>query len=147
MKSLLGILVTVSVAFGVFSAASGASYEAARRGRFGGYASLDARPDQGKMRRIHAVVKPVSILFFLGGLSAFVKGLRVTRRKVAIAGILVCALMAAWSALLGPAVSFDEVYPAWILATVVLIAVQVAVFRPLAPSEGRPRGTDQGAMA
>jgi len=131
MKKLGGILVAVSIAFVVFSVVYAAKYEKLREdyrrtGYTGDYDAFKRNAD-----RIHSVVKPVSLAYFGLFLALFIRAVRVPiRRAVSIVGIVAAVFMGLWSAMLDGGISFDEVYPAWIVAALVLPGLVFAVVQP-----------------
>ena len=78
----------------------------------------------------HLAVTIVSLLFYLAGAGVLLLGIILDRATgwrialgVAMAG---CLGMALWSLLLGPAVSFDEVYIAWVVFLLLLVGIGIA---------------------
>ena len=81
---------------------------------------------------VHSIVQMMSVPYFLLGLVLFALSLKV-RKGVAIAGLVVSVLMLAWSLMLSGHVSFDEVFPAWVVAGLVLGTLQFMLARSAAP--------------
>jgi hypothetical protein len=138
MNGLRGLLVATSVAFAVFSGAYGAKYDEVRHA--GGFSwsarSVDRTPE---LESIHATVKPVSIVYFLFSLGLFARAVRRSPwRKLCVLGIVASAFMTFWSALLSGAVSFDEVYPAWVVAAAVIGTLQLVVSSAARPESPAP---------
>ena len=151
MSGYRGFVLVVSIAFVAFSAVLGGRYEKLREDwyRSGGIGYSDPTSAQAAQERaekaridaaqgrIHSIVKPVSIAYYLLLLGFFVRAWRLSPwRKVAILGGVASLIMTLWSMMVGPGASFDEVYPAWIVAALVLPALALIV-RPAAPVRAR----------
>ena len=154
MRSYRNLLILASLAFIVFSAVNGVKYEKLREemwtaGRYS-FAPAPAAKERDAARRarielrqdkIHSLVKPTSIAYFLLCLGFFVRVWSTSSwRKLALVGAFVSLAMILWSLLLGPAVSFDEVYPAWIAAAVVLLILHLVVL-PRGAAQEKAAGT------
>jgi len=125
MKGFAGLVVALS-AFVVFSVTYGARY-----GRLRGYERYEQTA--AERNEIHSTVKAVSIPYYLLCLGFFVGVLRNSvLRKTPIAGILICVVMILWSLILSSAVSFDEVFLAWVGAAVLLAILQLVARNSLA---------------
>ena len=75
---------------------------------------------------LHLVVQGVSVPYFLVCGVAFGLSLALlSRRVLPIIGIVISLSMLLWSFAIGPGASFDEVFPAWILAALVLGTFQL----------------------
>jgi hypothetical protein len=136
MRNLQVVLVVAALAFGVFSVFFGLK-DSEIRGRW----RMDETTAQEDRRhheqdQIQSIVKPVSLAYFLFCLGFFIRAWKVSpRRWVAVVGAVGSLVMVLWSVLLdGGGISFDEVYPAWILAAVVLPILQSLTLRPAAPT-------------
>ena len=124
MKGFAWFLVALSLAFVVFSITYGVRY-----GRLRGVDRYEER----ERYEIHSTVKAVSIPYYLLCLGFFVGVLRTSPlQKSPIAGILVSVVMTAWSFILGSAVSFDEVFLAWVGAAVLLAILKLVALGSLA---------------
>lgn len=139
MRALAGFLTLASIALGAFSIANGYRYGQLRdegwRYSRRNDALLERRVER-EQQEIHTMVKAVSIPYFLLTLGLFVGVLRSTpRRKGPIAAIVICVLMLGWTLIVSSAASFDEVYPAWVVATVILFVLQLTTFGSSAPTE------------
>ena len=82
---------------------------------------------------LHFTVQLLSVPYFLLSLVLFALNLK-ARKGVGIAGILISVVMLLWSLILSGGVSFDEVFPAWILAGIVLATLQFLLTRTPAPA-------------
>lgn len=147
MKSYRNFLIVASLAFLAFSVVYGAKASELSKDWSSVFYSYSQSPDReerdrieyariaAEKDRVHAIVKPVSIAYYLLCLGFFGAVARHShRRKLAILGVVACAFMTLWSILVGPRISFDEVYPAWIVAAIVLVVLQLVVSSP-APAE------------
>jgi len=147
MRTYRGVVVVFSFAFLLFSAVFGARYDKLRKDDWNiGYDpySTPAQAAQERAKsarveaaqeRIHSIVKPVSLAYYLLLLGFFVRAWRVSPwRKVAILGGVASLFMTAWSMIVSRGASFDEVYPAWIVAALVLPALSLVVL-PAASAE------------
>jgi hypothetical protein len=122
MKGLAVALIVVSLGFGIFSVAYGLEYGEHRNYRADPETS---RLDDIAKDEIHTTVKAVSIPFFLFCLGFFAKAvMRRGARKFAIPGILISFVMFGWTLLLSRAVSFDEVFVAWVAAALLLALLE-----------------------
>ena len=130
MKGFAITLIVVAVSFGIFSVVEGLEYEKHR----GYYSDPErSRLDDNARDRIQTTVKAVSIPFFLLFLAFFAKAvMRPGARKFAIPGMLICLVMLGWTLLLSRAVSFDEVFVAWVAAAGVLALLEGLTARALA---------------
>lgn len=142
MRSYRNFLVVVSLAFVVFSAVFGARYTKLREDRrsigrysYGNPTREQSAREEAEQNRIdaaqdgiHSLVKPVSIAYYLLCLGFFIRVVKASPwRKLAIFGAVACVFMTLWSLVVGPGASFDEVYPAWIVAGIVLPLLQLVV--------------------
>jgi len=142
MRTYRGVVVVLSVVFLLFSAVMGARYDKLRKDRdsIGRYNYGISTPEQdardqaehvridGAQERIHSIVKPVSMTYYLMCLSFFVRAWGWSpSRKTAILGAVASLVMTVWSVGIDGGVSFDEVYPAWIVAALVLPALSMVV--------------------
>jgi hypothetical protein len=138
MNGFRGLLVATSVAFAVFSGAYGVKYDNVRHTRDFSWSgrSVDPTPE---LESIHAKVKPVSIVYFLFSLGFFARAVRRSPwRKVCVFAIVASAVMILWSAGLDGGASFDEVYPAWIVAAIVIGSLQLVVSSAARPESPAP---------
>jgi hypothetical protein len=89
------------------------------------YASFESRRSE-----LHQVVTVASVVYYVGAAAILFVAFRSTRRKgwriALVAGAVVALVMAAWSLLLSGAISFDEVFPAWLVASGVLGVLSLA---------------------
>jgi hypothetical protein len=153
MRTWRSGLLLASAAFLVFSAVYGGRYTKLGKDRdsigrysYGASAAEVARQLRERARidddrdEIHSIVKVVSIVYFVTCLGFFVAAWRVSpRRKLAILGAVACVVMTLWSLLVDDGISFDEVYPAWIVAAIVFGALQLAMLeRPDTPAAQKP---------
>jgi hypothetical protein len=137
MKGFAAFIVAASVAFAAFSGYYGSEYDDAR-----GLYFTDRRPAAvSEMSDIHTTVKAVSLPYFLVALSFFSRAYKAFgRRGASAAGMLGSLAMTGWTLIVGPAASFDEVYPAWIAAAVVIGGLAAAV----AKAPARAAAVDAG---
>ena len=123
MKGVAWLLVAVSLLFVVCSIVLGVI--AGDINYYGNYAAAVEERDA-----LHLMVQLVSVPYFLISLVVFALNLRY-RKGVCITGIIISVAMLLWSLVLSGAVSFDEVFPAWIAAGIVLAVLQFRLTRPL----------------
>lgn len=128
MKAAYASLAVLAICFAAFSAYYGNRIGANRP-------SFDATDEEfhayrQQQRTDHEIIKLVSVPFFLGACSvmslALVQGGTVTWKicqAIAIAGALG---MGIWTLLLDAAVSFDEVYAAWVIFALLLAVLGAA---------------------
>ncbi len=130
MKTLFWVIILVSIGVLIFSIVKGA--EAKRRSR---------------LTSIHDTVKVVSLAYF-GSCAILFEILRrksVRRKSVkwvqrtSQLAVFVCVVMGIWSLALSRQVSFDEVYQAWVTASVILAGIAFqhlkAAKPPIEPGE------------
>ena len=102
----------LSAAFAVFSAVYGVQS-----------ADIASETYYQFLDRVHGVVMPVSLVYFAACLAFFSliawKGAS-PRRWLPLGALALCLVMLIWTTMLGPAISFNEVYPAWMGAGIVL---------------------------
>jgi hypothetical protein len=123
MKRFAVVLVAASVGFAAFSAYYGQRYD-----YLSDYFSGRWRQTSSERNDIHVLVKAVSLPYFLVALSFFSRAYKACgRRAASVAGMLGAVAMTGWTLIVGNAASFDEVYPAWIAAAVVIGGLAGAV--------------------
>lgn len=135
MKATFCIVAAVSVMFGIFSVVCGAE----AMGQHPSYRYGQSRTESERAyerfersrRKLHNIVRGVSIPFFLACLGVFgtsffrSKGRRAWRVSASI-GMAVALLMTGWSCILSGGVSFNEVFAAWIGASVLFAGLALA---------------------
>lgn len=133
MKALAGLLVAASVAFCIFSIAQGNSYGRLRQDYSRAYNYPNKEQIQSRVEtsqgELLSTVKVVSSLYYLLSLGFFVGVLKTTPRRTGpIIGIVICVVMLGWTLILSRAASFDEVYPGWVAAAILLAILQLVTF-------------------
>ena len=123
MKTLHVTLCILSACFIIFSLTFASKVNRARNGYPPDYAQIVRKTDA-----LHHVIKPVSLVYFLGAFGVFAAGLKKSK-TLSIIAATVALLMAGWSCLLSGAISFDEVYPAWMVAASVIGVLSFVVSR------------------
>ncbi len=109
-----GVILLASIAMIVFSCV--VAYE------IGDLPRKDYSRFSRDLSNLHAIVKAVSLTVFLSTFFVFLLGYRGTsagsrQRYALLLGMLGCLVIAFWSLLLSGGVSFDEVWPAWVIAS------------------------------
>jgi hypothetical protein len=84
------------------------------------------------LHNVHALVEAISILYFASVAAFFRDSFFQSRhRKMSLTAIALCVAMLIWSLLLSSAVSFDEVWSAWITAVIALASLLLFASRSL----------------
>lgn len=138
MKVLSIILVALTLPFLILSVVYGIESGDLRSGSWGlGDAAYQAARQQ--QQKLHLIVMAFSIPYFLLALGTFITSAIQSRskgwRSVGFLAAFVALAMTGWSLLLSGAISFDETFPAWLVAGVLFGILGIV---SLTQSQGHP---------
>lgn len=148
MKVLTIVLLALSVPFLILSMVYGIEAGSLRSSSWGqGDAAFQAA--RQKQQTLHLIVMAFSIPYFLVALGTFVASGLLSRGKgwriVGFVAGFLALVMVVWTLMLSGAVSYDEVFPAWLVAGVlfgvlgILSLTRRQDLPPEPPPQERPR--------
>ncbi len=98
-----------------------------------GALSWDLKSQDTSNKILHSTVKVVSLIFYVPAFGVFLLGYRKASagrwRYALLLGMAGTLLMSFWSLILSGQVSFDEVWPAWLLASLLFAVLSVMGLR------------------